>query len=212
MRRVITSGKAVLASGKAVPADRCAERSRARSRPRRSARHPPPRARASARTCNPGYVRLQPGCMGPQGCSLYCSRLQPRGRVSAPQPCRAQAPAVARSHARKAVLGNGLVQRVAHRGRDGEELLGGLDAYGVPPLVLRAGAAEAVAVEAGTDARSVHVSAAALQLCACSGGAVAQCAAAQACWAPGSSAARRRARPSQPRSHFDAHCVNRWAR
>ena len=79
------------------------------------------------------------------------------------------------------------MQRVAHCGRDGEELLGGLDAYGVPPLVLRAGAAEAVAVEAGTDARSVHVSAAALQLCACSGGAVAQCAAAQACWAPGSS-------------------------
>lgn len=71
------------------------------------------------------------------------------------------------------------MQRVAHGGRDGEELLGGLDAYGVPPLILRASAAEAVAVEAGTDARSVHVSAAALQLCACSGGAVAQCAAAQ---------------------------------
>ena len=43
-----------------------------------------PSASSSSICANLGCIRLQPGCIELYGCSLYCMRLQPRGRVSAP--------------------------------------------------------------------------------------------------------------------------------
>ena len=80
-------------------------------------------------------------------------------------PRRAQTPAVARPNAGEHELRDGLVERVPDRRRDSEELLGRLDADGVPARVVRTGGAVAVPVEAGADAAAVDVSAAATELC-----------------------------------------------
>ena len=76
---------------------------------------------------------------------------------------RAEAPLIARFDARKHVLWDRHMKRVADRRGEGEEGFRRLDAHGMTPLVGRSRATEAVSVEAGADAAASHVGAAALE-------------------------------------------------
>lgn len=71
-----------------------------------------------------------------------------------------------RVHTWERVLGHRRAQVVANGRREGEKRFRGRDAHGVPPFVLRARRAVAVAVEPRADPAATHVRAAARQIAA----------------------------------------------